>query len=397
MGASYTVGTCTLKMPKNKIAVGEILRGNLILNLKPGAKISQVSSSIIGHELAKHITTTSKGHKDTHILYEDTVSHEIFKRFPSSLSHGAINNDFSFKIPNKLPASVQSSGHDFELRHHYTIETLINSGWGSYICKHEINIKSISFQKTDDDYVAPDLEISPTTSPKFKAEPTYSMHKPGFMSVSPVGIGNRYIDVSAFYNFTGDKDKKYKVRFRLVGEHVYKLSFGFTKKFSDVIGEYECIIAPESQKMIFENSMLVKPDVSASYLGKNASLTYKVFFTIDDPTKYLLKKVFEDSREINIKSSYDSSEEYNQQAKLINTKLANFPKQFKEFTDSIFAILFLIFVSGCLLILQHREELERALKEKDGDILKLLEDRDTLIKIFKSSPSKESPKDSADK
>jgi cell division protein ZapA (FtsZ GTPase activity inhibitor) len=122
-----------------------------------------------------------------------------------------------------------------------------------------------------------------------------------------------------------------------------------------------------------------------------------VFFTIDDPTKYLLKKVFEDSREINIKSSYDSSEEYNQQAKLINTKLANFPKQFKEFTDSIFAILILIFVSGCLLILQHREELERALKEKDGDILKLLEDRDTLIKIFKSSPSKESPKDSADK
>jgi len=397
MGSSYTVGTCTLKMPKNKIAVGEILRGNLILNLKPGAKISQVSSSLIGHELAKHITTTSKGHKDTHILYEDTVSHEIFKRFPSSLSQASIHNDFSFKIPSKIPASVQSSGHDYELRHHYTLDTVINAGWGSYICKHEINIKSISFQKTDDDYVTPDLQISTTTSPKYKAEPTHSMQKPGIMSVSPVGVGNRYIDVSALYNFTGYKDKKYKVRFRLVGEHVYKLSFGFTKKFSNVIGEYECEIVPESQKMIFENSMLVKPDVSASYLGKNASLTYKVFFSIDDPAKYILKTVFEDSRDINIRSSYDNSEEYSQQVKLINTKLANFPKKFKEFTESIFAILILILVSGCLLILQHREELEKALKEKDGDIPKLLKDTDTLIKIFKSSPPNESPKDSADK
>lgn len=397
MGATYTVGTCTLQLPKNRIAVGEILRGNLILNLIPKAKISQVSLSLRGHELAKHITTTSKGHKDIHILYEDTVSHEILKCFPSSISRSAMNYDFSFKIPNKLPASVQSSGHDFELRHNYTLDTLIKSGWGSYICTHEIDIKSISFQQTDDDYIPPDLQISATTSPSFKAVPSHSMHKPGITSVSPIGVGNRYIDISAFYNFTGNKDKKYKVRFRLVGEHVYKLSFGFTKKYSDVIGEYECEIVPESQKMLFENSMLVKPNVCPSYVGRNASLIHKVFFTIEDPAKFLLKTVFEDSKEISIRSSYETSEEYSKQAKLINLKIASFPKVFKELTESIFAILILIVVSGYLLVLQHKDEFEKALKEKDENILKLLKDTDTLIKILKSTPSKEPPKDSPDK
>ena len=397
MGASYTVGNCILKMPKNKIAAGEILRGNLILNLIPGAKISQVSLSLIGREMSKYMTNTSKGHKDTHILHEDTASHEIFKSLPSSMSQSAMIYDFSFKIPTKLPASVQSSGPDFELRHSYTLDTLIKSGWGSYICKHEIDIKSLSFQQTDDDYIPSSLQISPTTSPKFKAEAASSMHDSGILSVSPVGVGNRYIDIFAFYNFTGNKDKKYKVRFSLVAEHVYKLNFGFTKKFSNVVGEYECEIGPESQKMLIENSILVKPDVSASYEGKNASLMYKVFFTIDDPDKFLLKTVFEDSRDISIKSSYETSVVYSQQVKLINLKLSKFSRTFKEFSKTILPMLILMLLTPYFIIQEHGEDIEKALKEKDGDLWKRLKEIYALIRTFYSSPSKESPKDSPDK
>jgi len=129
----------------------------------------------------------------------------------TSTSTGPSLHNFHFKLPDKLKPSLRASGDSFKVSHTYHKETCIKS-WGiTYISRHEIPVKSISYEYEELDYSPPPETqlVSTSKQASFNYMPVESTQQEGIVSCSQIGIEGKYIDIEAVIDFTDKTAKKY--------------------------------------------------------------------------------------------------------------------------------------------------------------------------------------------
>ena len=330
MGASYTIGTSTLRLTKNTIAPGETIKGTLTLNIERSTNLSQISVFLTSYELSKNLLYQQKSSKYYNRYITNTLSHPIFHQKITSTSRGPLYYNFSFKLPDKLQPTVSSSGVDFELSHTYSIETTLETAWTSYIASHNIDVKSISFDNYEDEYFPTESYlISTADTERVNCNPCASLEKSGILSVSAVGVENKYVDIEAIYDFAKEPPGKYLVKFGFDREYLFKNRIGMKSRYPMSYDKTQYEITSNGEKLRFSASIPVGVDTQPCYSGKFGSLSSKAYFKIEKVggNKY---SIFEDSKEIPIKTSYNTSKPYSDEAKLVNRTLHYLNFQHKD-------------------------------------------------------------------
>lgn len=356
----YSIGTTKLVLAKNRIAPGEFLTGSLSLNLEPSINLSQITVSLSGYERSKSLLFQ-------YIL--KTISHPILNMNITSTSSGPSHHNFNFKLPEKLQPSLYASGKDYEISHTYHIETRIQA-WGiSYISRHEILVKSISYEYEEVEYSPPPETQLVSTSEKadFNSMPVEATQRDGIVSCSQIGVEGKFIDIEAVMNFTNLSARKYTIKYGITRNYSFINRLNMHDYYTDTGYHESQQFNAENNTIRFLMSIPVNKSSVPCYKGIFCSLENKVFFSVCEVDSD--RQLFIDTKTIPIKSAYDTSTSTTTEAKLINSFVQSYHDKHHVFAEAIFLRYAVISVGIIIMYLSRPkgEKIKYLLEEDETE------------------------------
>jgi hypothetical protein len=202
----------------------------------------------------------------------------------------------------------------------------------SYISRHEIDVKSISYEYDELEYSPPGSAlVSHSKSSYIIKEVIQPPQRPGISRVSWLGVMNRYIDLDVYYEFTHDPGDKYIIRYGIRSDCQLENRLNIRSKYSGAVYEERIDLNPNKKFLRFLISIPVENWILPCYKGKFCLITNQIFFKVERVGNKKNKVIYEETKYIPIKSSYYMSRSYQKDSEIINSIVRDYHDKYRDF------------------------------------------------------------------